>query len=147
VITLWFALLLAGVSPPVPAGPAADSTAAPADSLAAPEVVVYYFHTTSRCATCRKLEAYSREAVETGFPADLRSGRLAWKTVNIDEKGNKHFVKDYALYTKALILVDLRKGRETRWENLERIWELMHDKDDFLAYVQDGVRGLLSKTP
>ena len=35
-------------------------------------VIVYYFHTTYRCASCRAIEAYSREAIETACSSSAR---------------------------------------------------------------------------
>ena len=34
-------------------------------------IVAYYFHGNKRCSTCRKLEAYSRKAIEGGFADEL----------------------------------------------------------------------------
>ena len=31
------------------------------------KVIAYYFHTNTRCSTCMKIEAYSKEAIEQGF--------------------------------------------------------------------------------
>ena len=41
------------------------------------KIIAYYFHGTRRCATCKKLEAYSKEAIETGSSnyKCLRAGR------------------------------------------------------------------------
>ncbi len=39
-------------------------------------VIAYYFHTTYRCASCRAIEAYSREAIESAFAAPAQ-GRAA----------------------------------------------------------------------
>ncbi len=107
-------------------------------------VVAYYFHTTYRCATCRAIEAYSREAIETAFAEDLAAGRLVLKSVNIEVKGNEHFVKDYSLYTKALVLVNEVRGRKPQWKNLEKVWQLVQDKPKFLRYVQDETRAYLA---
>ena len=131
--------------------PAADSLAALPDSAAAdsmsvvPRLVVYYFHTTQRCASCRKLEAYAKEAVDTGFPAELKAGRVVWRVVNVEEAGNEHFVKDYQLYTKSLVLVEEGEDGQTRWKNLEKVWALLNDKKGYLAYVQAETRAYLPK--
>jgi len=124
--------------------------AADAPTLATPSalphrVVAYYFHTTYRCATCRSIEAYSREAIEAAFAADIAAGRLVLKTVNIEVKGNEHFVKDYALYTKSLVLVNEVRGTKPRWKNLEKVWQLVQDKPKFLRYVQDETRAYLAE--
>ena len=107
-------------------------------------VIAYYFHTTSRCASCRSIEAYSREAIESAFADELKDGRLVWKVVNVEVKGNEHFVKDYGLYTKSLVLVNENRGKRTQWKNLEKVWQLLQDKDRFLRYVQDETRPYLA---
>lgn len=140
----------AGAGPaPEPARPAPASPAAPADTLhplPRPErqVVVTYFHTTQRCATCRRLETLSREAIETGFPAELKSGAIVFRMVNYEEKGNEHFVKDYDLYTKSLIVTDEFRGKPGRWANLEKIWQLVQDREKFLRYVQQETRAFMT---
>jgi hypothetical protein len=99
-------------------------------------VIAYYFHGDQRCATCYKLESYSLEALKTGFAEGLADSSLIWKTVNYDQKKNKHFIDDYKLYTKALILSRVRSGKEVAWKNLDQIWQLVGDKDKYLTYVQ-----------
>jgi hypothetical protein len=111
-----------------------------------PSFVVYYFHGNMRCATCRKLEAYSEEAITQGFAKDLESGALAWRVVNTDEPENKHFVKDFQLVTKSLVLVEYHDGEVTRFENLKEIWQKVGDKDGFLEYVRDSTREFVGKS-
>lgn len=106
-------------------------------------VIAYYFHTTYRCASCRAIEAYSREAIESAFADELRDGRIIWMAVNVEVKGNGHFVKDYGLYTKSLVLVNETRGKPAEWKNLEKVWQLIQDKPKFLRYVQDETRAYL----
>lgn len=141
----------AGGFAPVPALAAGPKPGAEAEkpTLVTPSalphrVVAYYFHTTYRCATCRAIEAYAREAIESAFAEDIASGRLVVKSVNIEVKGNEHFVKDYALYTKSLVLVNEVRGRKPEWKNLEKVWQLVQDKPKFLRYVQDETRAYLA---
>jgi len=103
-------------------------------------VVAYYFHGDVRCSTCRKLEAYSNEAIEGGFAAEIESGQLIWQSVNVDQEENRHFVTDFQLVTKALVLVEYRGGAMARWKNLDQIWHLVRDKERFVGYVQDATR-------
>ncbi len=108
------------------------------------KVVAYYFHTNTRCSTCRKIEAYSREAIEKGFPDELKDGRLEFKLVNYELSHNRHFIKDYKLVTKSLVLVELANGEQTKWTNLRLVWQLTKHKDAFLNYVRGEVRNYLS---
>lgn len=124
----------------------ADSSVATASdtSKVAERVIAYYFHGEHRCATCMKLESYSEEALSTSFEKELEDSSLIWLTVNYDEEKNKHFIKDYQLFTKALILSRVRNGKEVEWRNLDKIWELVGDKEEYLKYVQTETRAFLT---
>ena len=109
------------------------------------KVVAYYFHTNTRCSTCKKIEAYSHEAIEKGFKDELETGRLELRIVNYEDSENRHFIKDYKLVTKSLILVRLVDGKQTEWTNLKLVWELTKNKDAFLNYVRGEVKNYLAK--
>ena len=102
-------------------GSGEDTTGAEVAPVPANRVVAYYFHGTRRCANCKKIEAYSQEAVEKGFPDELKSGRLEWHVINTDESENRHYVDDYKLYTKSVIVTKVNDTAETDWKNLEKI--------------------------
>jgi hypothetical protein len=139
-----------GSSPAVPAvsEPVTAGEPAVADTAAAPHhLVVYYFHTNYRCSSCRKIEAYAHRALETGFAAELADGRMEWRVVNVEEAGNEHFVKDYQLYTKSVVLSDLAAGKEVRWKNLPKVWELLNDEAGFVEYVQTETHAYLDAMP
>ena len=117
------------------------------DKKAKFKVIAYYFHGTFRCATCKKLEALSDEAIKTGFPNELKNGILEWRVVNVEGKGNEHFIQDYKLYSKALVLVEMSGDKQVKWKNLEKIWDLVNDRDAFIKYVQDETKTYLSEAP
>lgn len=119
--------------------------AAAADSAVSPQVIAYYFHTTQRCASCRKIEEWTAEALDTGFAEERKTGLLAWKPVNIDEKEHEHFVKEYQLYTKSVILVDPRSEAQPAWKNLNKVWELLGSKETFVRYIQTETRAFLTR--
>lgn len=128
------------------ASTASETAAQSEGSDQSTEVVAYYFHTTYRCASCRKIEAYSREAIESGFAEELKQGALKFKSVNIDESENKHFVKDYQLYTKSLVVCDMENGNEVEWKNLTKVWQLIRNKEQFVKYVQDEINAYLKES-
>ena len=109
------------------------------------KVVAYYFHTNTRCDTCRKIEAYSHEAIEEGFKTDLENGTLELRVVNYEEPANRHYIKEYKLVSKSLILVNMVDGKQTEWTNLKLVWDLVKNREAFLNYVRGEVRGYLSK--
>jgi hypothetical protein len=105
-----------------------------------PQVVAYYFHGNVRCATCRKIEAYTKEAIDSAFADQLKAGVLEWHVVNVDSVQNRHFVDDYQLYTRSVILADVHQGVQTKWKNLDKVWTLVRDKGKFVEYVQSEVK-------
>jgi len=121
-------------APPVTPAPVAEKPAAPA--TASDTFIAYYFHRTMRCPTCLAIERNSKEAVEKGFVPDLKSGRLTWRAVNIEEAGNEHFEKDFELESSSLVLVEMSGNRVARWKNLEEVWELVSEPPDLHEYVR-----------
>lgn len=107
------------------------------------KVIVYYFHLTVRCPRCRAIEAYSREGVETAFAGDLKSGTIDWRSVDIELPENNRFVQDYQLFTSSLVLVKVRDRKQVEWRNLDKVWDLVRKKGEFLQYVQTNVREYL----
>jgi hypothetical protein len=127
-----------------PAGPVARQQAGPPGKKVLDGVIVYYFHGDVRCTTCLTIEAYAREAVESGFAEELKKGRLEWRAVNVDRKGNEHFVRDFQLATRSVVLERLEDGRRKDWRNLQRVWELvMGDRETFVKYVRDETKAFL----
>lgn len=105
--------------------------------------VAYYFHGTMRCPTCQKLEQYARQAIENDFKDELASGKLVFRSVNVDLKENGHFIDDYKLFTKSLVLSLVKDGVEVKSKNLQRIWELVGNKEKYSAYVSAEVAAFL----
>ena len=125
--------------------PARAAEPAPPPS-AGRSVVAYYFHATQRCATCRIIEAHSDEAIHSNFIVELARGVLQWRAVNVQLPKNRHFIQDYQLFTKSLVLVEFKDGRETGHKVLEKTWELVGDKAAFMDYVVHEVRTFLGKS-
>ncbi|HOX23154.1 MAG TPA: nitrophenyl compound nitroreductase subunit ArsF family protein [Elusimicrobiales bacterium] len=102
------------------------------------KLTVYYFHGYARCPSCRKIEQYTREAAES-FVSGAYAGRVVFSALNVEEGGNEHFIKDYQLVSKAVILQREKDGKPGAWENLDRIWLELGDKDKFIAYVKEHI--------
>ena len=109
-------------------------------------VNVLYFHRTARCPSCLNMEAYASEAVSR-FAAERDSGRLAWRTVNINEPADRHFQQDYALEFNSLVLSRREGGKEIAWTNLPDVWALVGDKSNFVAYVEMEIARQLEQLP
>ncbi len=144
------------VNPPAtksePSGSGASSN--PADdskgqnqtaSMQGTRTIVYYFHGNMRCATCMKFEAYVKDVVASRFKDDAASGKLELKIINVDEPGNTHFVKEYELSTRTLVVSKWKDGKQVDWTNLHQIWNRVDDEADFKKYVEDEIRNMMAE--
>lgn len=126
------------------AGISTSNDAPVANSTAPPEpehlVLVTYFTSDQRCPTCVKIEKLTREAVESGFPKELGRGEVRFQTVNFDRPGNKHFIKDYGLSFKTVVVSNRRLGKEMKWDKFDKVWDLVGEPEAFASYLQEGIR-------
>lgn len=118
-----------------------SATATSAESKKDPQdgIMIYYFHGTRRCNTCRTIEAYAKEAIEGKYSEQLDSGRLRWNVVNTDEPENEHFVEDFNLVSSSLVIVHMDGDKVARYQILQDAWTLVRDKPRFIEYVQRSV--------
>lgn len=126
---------------PAPAGNAVQTEAkAPAEKF-----IVYYFMTTTRCPSCHKIENYTHDTVTEKFAEQLKKGTMEWKMVNTDEKANEHYIDDYKLFTKSVILSRVVNGKEVSFKNLDKVWELLNNEKKFRDYIEKEVREFMKE--
>ena len=118
----------------------------PAPTLAAQDgVKVYYLHGNTRCPTCRTIEAYAQEAVQTGFADELKSGKIAWQVINYESPGNEHFATDYEVVAPNVVLAMFKDGKQVKWKGLPEVWEHVGDKAAYFAFLQASLREFLGQ--
>lgn len=130
--------------------PAAGTDSRDAVRAATYTVVIYYFYMEPRCISCKNIEQFTREAIEEKFAPELKSGRLFWLPVDVKSKGNWRYVEDFQISSKSVIAAVYKSkhpGEESpvEWKNLERIWELLKNKPEFMKYIQEETRVFLLK--
>ena len=134
---------------PAKAAPVAAKTQLPASvAVAEPQpearkVIATYFHGNVRCATCRKVETYAREAVEEGFRSEIDAGVVEFRAINIEEPAKRQYIEDYQLMTRSVVVTEEVDGAVTQWTRLDQVWAFVGNRPAYLNYVQDAVRGYL----
>jgi len=108
-------------------------------------VMVYYFHNNTRCPTCRSIEAYAREAVETGFADELKSKQVVWRVINYETPGNEHYATDYEVVAPNVVLAMFKDGKQIKWKGLPEVWEHVGDKPTFVNFVQKSLREFIEE--
>jgi len=94
--------------------------------LAPKGTIVYYFYGNHRCATCNKMEALTVKA--------LKDKDVTYKAVNIDEPANEHYVKDFQLDARVVVI-----QKDGKFKKLEKVWDLVEDEQAYIAYIQSGL--------
>ncbi len=103
------------------------------------KLVAYYFHPTQQCVTCRTIQAYAKEAIESKYGHLLKAGVIEWRPLDVEQRANNHFISDYRLVTSSLVLVKYNNGRKGKWQILDKTWMLVRKKADFIQYVQSNI--------
>jgi hypothetical protein len=144
-VAITMLVLVLKETKPSPASTSSPPAAEKAATSPGLKLIAYYMHGKVRCPTCMSIEAYAKEAVETGFGDDLKGGQIQWRIVNYEEPGNEHFATDYRLAAPCVVLVSMRDGKQVAWKSLPEVWELVGDKPEFLKFVQKNIRELLAE--
>ncbi|MHB1134194.1 MAG: nitrophenyl compound nitroreductase subunit ArsF family protein [Chloroflexota bacterium] len=76
----------------------------------AERIDVVYFHRTERCVSCQWAGDITRKTVETYFKADLASGRLTFREVDVQQKTNAALASKYRAGGSALYLNYVKNG-------------------------------------
>jgi hypothetical protein len=109
------------------------------------KVVAYYFHGDFRCATCRKIESLSQSVLSSEFASQLKSGELEWQVINVDSPENAHFIRDYQLVSRSLVVVNYENRKQVEYKNLQDIWRLINDEQAFRNYVKGELQTALRR--
>jgi len=106
--------------------------------------VVYYMTSNVRCASCYKIENWTKETVNKYFADEIKSGKMKFEMINIEEPEHEHYIDHYELFTKSVIVSKKVDGKEVSWKNLARVWNLLKDQDEFMTYIRDEIKAFKS---
>lgn len=124
----------------------AEAQPAPAETLPAvegPQVVMTYFLIGTRCVSCRKIEALARETAEKDFAAELAANQLIFRVIDTGEPANRHYLNDYKLTSKTVVISRRIDGKETGWKDMAKVWDLLDDAPAYHAYLGAQIRDYL----
>ncbi len=106
-------------------------------------VVVYYFHGNQRCVTCMNIEELSKASVEQKFAKGLKDGSVKFVSVNVDDDKNEHFIGDYQLLVRSVVIAKIKNGKEVGYRRLDKVWQLHNDPEEFMNYFNTEANTLL----
>ncbi|MCX7833334.1 MAG: thioredoxin family protein [Ignavibacteria bacterium] len=103
--------------------------------------IVYYFHPTARCKECLNIESFIRELIETKY----KNKGFEFISLNIDEKENEHFKKDFQLSFSSIVIVENNSDKEKQWIKLDSIWSFTEDKEKFFSYTEKEINNFINQ--
>ena len=106
-------------------------------------LMVYYFHSNTRCPTCRAIESQSHEAVRSDFASQLENGEVVWKILNYEEPSAAELAKEFEIQMPVVVLAQMKNGQIEDWKRLDRVWALVGEKPAFAAYIRDEIGQML----
>jgi thiol-disulfide isomerase/thioredoxin len=121
-----------------------ESPAVAASKIEGDKIVVYYFHGTRRCPSCKMIESLTTEVVEQGFAEQVTAGTIALISINIEDEENKHYIENFELFNKSVVLAEYKQGEPIRWKNLKDVWTLARKRARYLEYVHDEISAFLT---
>ncbi|MBK7709920.1 MAG: hypothetical protein IPJ37_02335 [Bacteroidales bacterium] len=69
------------------------------------DIEVYYFHMTMRCVTCKTVEAEARKNVEMLYSEQVKSGRISFTALNLEEATGKSISEKLGINSQTLLIV------------------------------------------
>lgn len=133
-ILLTIALLVpffsCNAQPKKPAAKAADSG----------KVEAYYFHFTSRCVTCKTVEAQAKEDLEKLYPEQFKAGKITFQAINLDDASSTAIAEKLKVSGQSLLLV---KGSKQINITNEGFMYARSNPDKFKEIIKEKVDGLM----
>ena len=104
------------------------------------KLLVYYFHITNRCNTCKSIEAAVKKTLDTNFKDELANGTIIFQSFNVDLPENKKLVDKYQAYGATLAVTPIVKGKEAGIDDLTNFaFSKIHEEETFCNELKDKI--------
>jgi len=104
-------------------------------SSASAKVEAYYFHMSTRCVTCKAVEAEAKKNLES-----LYGGKVIFQAINIEDDANKAIIEKLKISGQTLLLV---KGDNKINLTNEGFMYAVNNPVKFKSITKEKVDGLL----
>jgi hypothetical protein len=101
-------------------------------------VEVVYFHRARRCQSCIYAEEETIYTMETYFQDEMASGKMTFRSVNLNDEENTAILEKYNAYTSSLFINAIIDGTDHINEVTE-IWFLIGDDQAFVEEVRSEI--------
>ena len=95
------------------------------------KIEVIDFYSTHRCMTCEAIEANTKYTLELYYPEELKSKKITFQTINVDEEANYKTAEKFESTGTALFLNVVIDGKETPIDLTEFAFMDGNNQEDF----------------
>ena len=99
------------------------------------KIEAFYFHLTSRCVTCKAVEAEAKKNLETRY-----GEKITFRSINLEEDVNKVIVEKLQISGQTLLIV---KGDHKINHTNERFMYARNNPEKFKTIIKEKVDRLL----
>ena len=99
----------------------------------------YYFIGKKRCDSCINIQKYIEEVLKEKYGKLLENGTMIWQVVDIDEKQNEHYYKDFELKFRTVVLELMNDGEPGEFYRLDEVWDLEGDEAEFKKFIVENI--------
>lgn len=108
------------------------------------KLLVYYFHVTHRCNTCKSIEATTKKVLDTYFADELQNGTIIFQSFNCEVPENKALVDKYQAYGATLALTPIVKGKEAGIDDQTNFaFSKVHNEEAFTNELKEKINNYL----
>ena len=108
-------------------------------------IEVFDFHTTNRCVTCKSIESNTKYTLDTYFSDEVKSGKIAFQVVNIDEDDNYELAKKFKASGTSLFLNIISDEKEKKIDLTSFAFTYGKNKDVFSKKLKSKLEKQLEK--
>lgn len=109
------------------------------------QIEVLDFHGKHRCATCIAIEENTKYTLETYFSDALKSGKIVFKTIDVDDKENESIAELFEAAGTALFLNVIKEGKETQIDLTEMAFMDGTEQAIFSQKLKEKIENELNK--
>lgn len=102
-------------------------------------IQVTYFTTDVRCISCKTIEQLTLASVERLQQNPDLTGRVYFQTLNLDRPENRHFIEEYELSFKTVVVSHTDSDDVTHWIKLDDVWKNLQNPDAFHDLIETEV--------
>jgi hypothetical protein len=99
------------------------------------KIEVYHFHAAQQCYSCKAVGAYAGETINTYYIEELKSGKITFASINVDEGINMEIARKYGA-TGSSLWIGVYDKEGFHPEQNTNVWYKINDKQAYLDYLK-----------